>query len=132
MVTVIVIAMLSSVAIPSYIRAIERGHWRAARDVLETTYAGETVYGTVNGSNYYSVSGGGDWRPIYMDDPNPPNGPFPSTLTFSVSGAANTFSATANQSGGGCGAWNLSLDQAHTWGGSTAPGGAPSEASVCP
>ena len=126
MVTVIIIGILSSIAVPSYVRTVERGRWRAVRDVLETIYAGETVYGTVNNSNYYSVSGGGDWGPIYMDDPNAPKGPFPTSVALSATGGAGTFSGTATQSGGGCGAWALTINQTHTWSGTT------TEAGICP
>jgi len=114
MITVAIAGILAAVAIPNYTRAIERGYWREAQDVLRTIYAGEQVYSTVNNGKFLdnpvSIA---NWRQIYTDNPN--LGSIP--VTFSVS-ANNppvpppppTFKATADRGDGRC----MSIDDQNT------------------
>ena len=100
--TVIVIAILASMALPQYRRTVERGYWRTSQDVLRTIYAGQQVYFTINDQYVDNPTTLAQWRQIYMDDPN---GSIPIPVTFSVttnglSGAAATFTATATRDAG--------------------------------
>ncbi len=108
--TVTVIAILASMAIPNYSRAIRRAQGQAARDVLLTLYAGEKarqaaggVYVFVgccfNDPNDCFPAGGGlpacatEWGQVFMDNPHvnsppirfhtttpPPGGTDPTTM----------------------------------------------------
>jgi Tfp pilus assembly protein PilE len=128
MITVIVLSVLAAMILPDYSRSVARGHWRAARDVLWTIYAGEQVFQASNNTFVEPAAGcpnpPGAWLCIFMDDPN--NGPVP--VTFTVAGVtATTFTATATRAApGGCGGWTLTINEQRVWGGS-----APEEANVC-
>ena len=97
LIAVSIIAITATVAIPQYRRAVERGYWRTAQELLQTIYAGETVYESVN-STYVNPAGCAPaWRCIYMDDPTSPSIP----VAYSVSGvSATTFTATATRKAG--------------------------------
>lgn len=79
---VVVLAVLLTVAVPMYTRTIDRSYWRAARDVLQTIYAGERAYcfsRTSSGARQYagpltenSPSTDDGWGQIFMDNPNSP------------------------------------------------------------
>ena len=95
LITVIIIAILASMALPRYARTIEQQRCREAQDALLTIYAGERVYASVNQDQYYLP---GVWKTIYMDDPTPPDGAINYGI---VLGAGNTiFTATAKRIGG--------------------------------
>ena len=108
LVTVIVIVILATIAIPSYTRTVERGYWRAAQDVLQTVYAGEQVYFTVNNA-YLALAAGGPWTKVYTDDPNFSN-PFVGRVTFNVTVAGATFTVRADRGGGK----SMTINEAHT------------------
>ena len=101
MMTVAVIGILASMAIPQYRKTVERGYWRGAQDVLRTIYAGEQVYFTFNDKFLDAPASLAQWRLIYTDDPNASS---PMPVTFSVSalgtGLGATFTATATRSVG--------------------------------
>jgi len=107
MITVAIIGILASVALPNYRRAIERGYWNEAQDVLRTIYAGQQVFFTVNDSYLNNPTTLAQWRQIYTDDPNLASIP----VTFSViaggSGAAAWFTATATYTGAGGGSMTI-------------------------
>ncbi len=100
MVTVIIVGILASIAIPSYRKTIERGYHRTAQDLLMAIYNGERAYFFVN-DKYQPVAQGANmdtWRTIYVD--NPDIGSIP--VTFSVgpvsgAGTGATFTATAQR-----------------------------------
>ena len=108
--TVVLMGILASMAVPSYTRVVERGYWRSAQDILQTLYAGEQVYFTVN--NAYQAIPPGAWSTIYMDDPNTST-PFVGRVTFTITaagvGPGATFTATANRGGGRV----MTMDQTH-------------------
>ena len=112
MITVIVIAILAAVAIPQFQRAIEQGHFRAARDVLQTVYSGEQVYRTSNNTYVDPTGCAQPWRCIYMDNPN---GSLP--VTFTVAAGANTFTVTATRNGGPCNNTTLTINENRVFGG---------------
>lgn len=124
MVAVVIVAILASVAIPQYLRTVELGYWREAKDLLLTIYYGEQAY-QINGVGFYDVNEAGgpaEWRIIYTEEPNLPSVP----VAFSVTGVCNlplcdpeTFTAQASRSGGPCGGWTRTIDQDRggTWAG---------------
>ena len=104
LITVVVVGILASMAIPNYRRAIEREYWRAAQDVLMIIYTGEQVSREVNTGDYVdNPTTLAQWQQIYMDDPNVGSN---SPVTYAV--AANngadpkTFVATASRGDGRC------------------------------
>ena len=47
---VIVIAVLTAIAVPTYTKTMERGYWRQANDLLMTIYHGQRSYFLTNGA----------------------------------------------------------------------------------
>lgn len=99
--TVIIVGILAAVAVPNYQRAVNRGYWRAAQDVLRTIYAGEQVYFETGSTQDYrdglsAASPLADWRQIYTDNPN--SGPTPVDYSVPVS-PPGTFTAQADRGG---------------------------------
>lgn len=125
--TVVIIGILASMAIPNYTRTLQQGRWRFARDLLQTIYFGEKFYATLNSGTYLdgldqTQTSPDQWLQIYMDNPN--NSEIP--LEFSVSAPApgNTFTATATHAGAPpCGNRYITIDQDQVFGGDwVAPG----------
>ncbi len=113
LITVTIIAIMAAVAVPQYTKAVERGYWRTAQELLQAIYAGETVYETAN-ETFVDAAGCG-WRCIYMDNPNSPGIP----VTYSVGGVSKTtFTATATYTPNGK---TLTIDQNRTEGGAWNP-----------
>ena len=124
MITVSIIALLASMAIPSYRKAVERTYQREAEDLLQTIYAGERAYFFVN-AKYYQPVATTDWTNIYMDNPNlSPTIP----ITFSVTSAtASVFTAQAlrNNDGSPCAGKIRTIDEGRNLGGNWIVGGCP-------
>lgn len=103
LITVTIVGILASMALPSFDRAVDRGHWRDAQDVLRTVYAGEQVYFTTN-DVFRALPAGStlaEWREIYMDDPN--TGVIPAAFTVATTiGPPPTFTAKAQHADGRC------------------------------
>ncbi|MBI2104201.1 MAG: prepilin-type N-terminal cleavage/methylation domain-containing protein [Candidatus Omnitrophica bacterium] len=109
LVAVSIVAIIASVAIPQYTKAVQRSYWRTARDILQTIYSGEQVYET--DTKTYVDPAGCAWRCIYMDDPN--SGTIP--VTYSVGGVSKTtFTATATYTTTGK---TQTVDENRNWGG---------------
>lgn len=71
MLAVIVIAILVSIAIPSYINTVERARAREAQATLESMRAAELSYGAER--RFYielTQSGDGAWRMVGLENPN--------------------------------------------------------------
>jgi type IV pilus assembly protein PilE len=85
-----ILAIIVGIALPRYQKTVERAHWQAARDILTTIYASEEVYISYN-DVYYAP---GNWKTMYMDDPNSPE------VSYSIAAAAKTFTATATRQTG--------------------------------
>ena len=102
MITVAIIAILASVALPNYNKSIRLSRWQTARDTLMNIYNGEQLYFSLN--NSYDTG----WSNIYIEDPN-------RTTTESgigyavVSAGATTFCATATT-----GTLIMAIDQTRT------------------
>lgn len=99
MMTLVLIAIMAGIAIPTFTKAVERSYWRAAGDVLLTVYAGEQVYHSLN-DQYNAASGGSGWSAIYMDNPNGTTLPATFAVTKSGTGAGATFTATGTRDDG--------------------------------
>lgn len=103
LVTVTIIAILASVAVPNLRKSIELGYRREAVDMLNTIYTGERTRffesGSYNpdpapGNGVLDASDDNDkWRFIFMDNPNLNSTP----VTFTVSGDSGAFLATATR-----------------------------------
>ncbi|MBI3322042.1 MAG: prepilin-type N-terminal cleavage/methylation domain-containing protein [Candidatus Omnitrophica bacterium] len=104
LITVAIIAILATIAIPQYRTTVLCSQKRATRDILITIYSGEQVF-QANNATYVDPpaclpppTSPGPWRCIYMDNPNL-GSQIP--VTFSVGGvSATTFLATAVAAGG--------------------------------
>ncbi len=88
MITVVVIGILASIAIPGYRRTVIRNKRQGAIDVLMTIYAGQQVFKALRGQAQVPRSSGigspvdcfyvlpaftgdnAEWLQIYMDNPN--------------------------------------------------------------
>ena len=73
MMTVVVISIIASIAIPSYQKTVRRAQLRAMIDVLHTIFAGEQTYRAFNTNQYLAIPASLDstgWDLIYMDNPN--------------------------------------------------------------
>ena len=97
LITIAILAILASIALPGYLKAIERGYWRGAQDVLLVIYSGEQVYEAVN-DTYVDPAGcvtPPPWKCVYMDNPN--GGP----VAYAVDNlnANISFRATATRNG---------------------------------
>jgi type IV pilus assembly protein PilE len=92
LITVGIIAILASMALPQYRRVVERQRWQEARDMLVTIYAGEQTFASINNNDYLAIPGGG-WDQLYMDNPTPADG----ALAYKVTATKTPpqFTATA-------------------------------------
>ena len=107
---VVVVAILSSVALPQYRKTLEVNYRQQARDILTTIYYGERAYRLTK--NKFVVPAA--WSDIYMD--NPAVGASP-PITFAVTAAAaSTFTATATRAAGSgpCASRVLSINETRT------------------
>ena len=95
LITLVIVAILASIAIPQYRKTTETAYKREAQDLLVTIFYGERAYFLAN-SKY--INPGGAWNTIYMDNPNV--GSIPVTFTI-PSANAIAFSAQATRTGGG-------------------------------
>ncbi|MDP3703953.1 MAG: prepilin-type N-terminal cleavage/methylation domain-containing protein [Candidatus Omnitrophota bacterium] len=113
---IVILAILVTIALPGFTRTTERAQQRQAWDMLQTIYASEQVFFSVNST--YS----GTWAdPVnpdlgdYMDNPNTPAATY--TVVAGI-GPLPTFTATATRSGAGqCGGATMTINQARTMGG---------------
>ena len=113
LITVTIIAILASAALPQYGKSVERAYWTEAETLLLTIYAGEQVYFTAN-DRYYAP---GMWGTIFMVNPN--FAPIPVTFTVVAAGVGGgaTTTATATRNGGVCNNLTLTINQARVFGG---------------
>lgn len=117
---VIIVAILATIALPGYARTTERAQQRQAWDMLQTIYASEQVFFSVN-STYSNTWTDPNTPPLdlgdYMDNPNRAGGPATYSVTV-VAGSPPTFTATATRTGTGqCGGMTMTINQARTTGG---------------
>ena len=113
MVTVLIIGILASMALPQYQKTSELGYRRDAQDLLLTIYYGERAYFLANAEYTDPV---GNWNKIYMENPNIAAIP----VAFKVPIATKlAFTARATRTAGGlCGGDILEIDETRTTTGS--------------
>jgi type IV pilus assembly protein PilE len=112
-----ILGILAVMAVPNYVKTVERAHFRGALDVLRVIYAGEQVYFTLYDVYRAQPTTLAQWRDdLYMDDPNVGAG---GVVTYTITAAASTFAATATRNGGACcGGSDVTINQDQVWGGS--------------
>ncbi len=81
LISVSIIGILASIALPQYTKTVQLGQHRAARDVLLTIFAGEEAFKALNNDQYVKVPADAPWADIFMDDPNTNA---PAGITFAV------------------------------------------------
>ena len=87
LVTVVIVGILASVAIPNYTKTLEQGYRREAQDLLLTIFYGERAYLAENGG-YFLVDNPddtGQWRTLFMENPNLASIP----VTFTITSVCN-------------------------------------------
>ena len=100
LIVVATLAILAVVAVPNYTRAVERGYWRSANEILLAIYSGEQVAKVGSATNTYPDGDGGAgcaaaWTCIYMDAPNT------AQVTYAIAGGGAAFTATATRTSSG-------------------------------
>ncbi len=99
MLVVIIIAILASIAIPSYIKTMERAKAREAMATLQSMRAAELAYSSERRQFItLSPSNDNDWKAVGMDNPND-NAQRAWNYDLQVTGST-TFNATATRADG--------------------------------
>jgi len=118
---VVILGILMVTGAVSYTTMVERSRWRTAQDLLLAIYYGEQAYQSINrtfSGGLVPGSSAAEWRAIYMENPNLASIP----ITFTVSGGAATFTATATSSSG----QSMTVNESRIWcGGETDPRACP-------
>jgi len=94
MLTVMVIAILVSIAIPNYINTVERARAREARSTLESMRAAEQSYAAER-REFIDLGASGTWEAVGLEDPN-----LNSNASWTYTGVTTTgldFTATAQR-----------------------------------
>lgn len=103
---VIIVGILVTIALPGFARTTERAQQRQAWDMLQTIYASEQVFFSVNdrySDSWVPPANPGDPPTLgnYMDNPNTPGGPATYSVTVPAGPSPQTFTATATGRCGG-------------------------------
>jgi len=117
MITVMIVGILASMAVPLYQKTMERAYWREAGDLLMTIYYGERAYYLKN-TAYYTVAetaAASEWRKIFMEKPNVDSIP----VKFKVDATSTTFTGTATRKGGPCDTETRTINEERTLSGTT-------------
>lgn len=109
MTTVMVIAILVSIAIPNYINTVERARAREARSTLESMRAAEQSYAAER-REFISLVNPTDWEAVGLEDPNL-NANASWTYSGTMSNAGADFDATATRIDGPYAGETINLDQ---------------------
>ncbi|MFH1062571.1 MAG: prepilin-type N-terminal cleavage/methylation domain-containing protein [Candidatus Omnitrophota bacterium] len=109
MITVMIIAILVSIAIPNYINTVERARAREARSTLESMLAAERSYAAERRS-FISLGAATttDWQAIGLENPNLNTN---NSWTYTGTAAGTNFTATATRIDGPYGGATIDLDQ---------------------
>jgi len=124
LITVLILAVLASLAVPNFTKSMELGYRREATDMLSTVYTGERTRFFESGSYYFGAAApldGGDpnseWRQIFTDNPNTGSTP----VAFTVTGTATTFTVTATRDG----SHSMTVNEQRQWCGDTSASSSP-------
>ncbi len=108
MLTVIIIAILVSIAVPNYINTVERARAREARATLASMHAAEQSYAAER-RQFIALTGDSEWNAVGLENPNNnASGSWDYTLT--TGGGGSTFNATASRRSGPYSTDTLTLD----------------------
>ncbi|MFH1777082.1 MAG: type IV pilin protein [Candidatus Omnitrophota bacterium] len=118
MITIIIVAILATLAVPTYMKMAERAKRREAIATLNTIFAAERVYCTER-RTYIDAAAAAEWAALNMDDPNAnPQ----SNFGYTISGATTTtFNATATRNSGTYSGNTVTIDQTGNLGGTFNP-----------
>ena len=108
MLVVIIIAILASIAIPSYIKTMERAKAREAMATLESMRAAELAYSSERRQFVNLSTSDTDWNAIGMENPN---NNAQRSWDYSLTSSGNTFTATASRRDGPNASENIIMDQ---------------------
>ncbi len=107
MIGLVIVVILSSIAIPSFSKAIEKTKVKDAQTTLSAIFSAEKIY-RLDQNSYGSL--GTLVVNNYLSDPNSGN----STWIFDAVGNAGTFAATATRTGGRYNNSTITLDDTFT------------------
>ncbi len=111
MLTVMVIAILVSIAVPNYINVVERARAREAMSTLQSMHAAEQSYAAERRAFISLVAGAtSDWEAVGLEDPNA-NGNRSWDYTGTASGGGTLFDATATRRNGPYVNDNITIDE---------------------
>lgn len=117
MLTVIVIAILVSIAVPNYINTVERARAREARATLESMRAAEQTYASERRTMIgLDASDSNLWTIVGLEDPHTNN-----RRSWDYSFNAGTGTGTASRISGPYSTWTITLGLDGTEGGSNGP-----------
>ncbi len=114
LVVVIILGILATFGLAQYGKVVERRYYGESQNLLLAIYSGERYYYFSNGAYLDNPSTDADWRLIHMDNPNNYSS---LPVTFSVSAAGSTFTATATRNGGTCNTNTITVTQVRALGG---------------
>lgn len=102
MLTIIVIAILVSIAVPNYINTVERAKSREARATLESMRAAEQTYASERRVMIDLAGGDAEWTLVGLENPNSNNR---RSWNYGFSGGTGT----AMRNSGPYAGWTISL-----------------------
>lgn len=113
-IVVVIIGILVSVAVPTYIDTMERTKGREAMATLQSIYGGERVYGAERRIFLgLTMVANSNWQAIGMDNPNNNNQrAFDYVLTLGT--ASTMYTATATRRSGRYSGSTVTIDEAGT------------------
>ncbi len=114
----IIIAILISIAVPTYMNTMERTRGREAVATLQAIHAAERVYSAqrriyIDLPFGTSAADNSTWDAVAMDNPNQ-SGQRAFNYSLTVAGGGTTFTATASRIGGPYSSSYITIDQGGT------------------
>ncbi len=121
MLVVMVIAILVSISIPSYINTTERARAREAISTLESMRAAELAYASERRQySALTIGNAASWQAVGLEDPNAnTRGSWDYWLT--PNGTGSTFTATARRRAGPYSLGTITVNDTGGWGGTFNP-----------
>lgn len=104
MLTVIVVAILVSIAVPNYINTVERARAREARATLESMRAAEQTYASERRVMQDLGANDAEWTMVGLENPNANN-----RRSWDYSFNAGSGTGTASRTSGPYPSWTITL-----------------------